>query len=188
MCGLFTRGFVRFVRFYLLWVSGLTCRGSVCSAAHRISGTFQLLPSLLPWSVGPELVRPWSGHASKHFFFFLLSKTNPFLSCFSLLSFFDMNSHVEHRGEHTQTHLFDIAFPHSHIHVYIDPPLDDKKGTGVRKKKWNHAERNVSVLVKNRKKGVNRSNADYGKSSHMTSLPQTWTFWRLWECKLFKKW
>lgn len=133
----------------------------------------------------------WSGldldtHRSTFFFFSFQNKS--LLVLFSLLSFFDMNSHVEHRGEHTQTHLFDIAFPHSHIHVYIDPPLDDKKGTGVRKKKWNHAERNVSVLVKNRKKGVNRSNADYGKSSHMTSLPQTWTFWRLWECKLFKKW
>ena len=60
-------------------------------------------------------------------------------------------------GEHTQTNLemfvpvlFDIAFPHTHIYVYINPPMDDKKGTGV--KKWNHAERNMSVLVKKKKK------------------------------------
>lgn len=60
--------------------------------------------------------------------------------------------------------LFDIAFPHTHIYIYINPPMDDKKGTGV--KKWNHAERNMSVLVKKKEK------KSFGLSSHMTSLPQ----------------
>lgn len=47
--------------------------------------------------------------------------------------------------------------------------MDDKKGTGF--KKWNNAERNV------RKNEfwicqAHYSNADNGKSSHMTPLPQ----------------
>lgn len=63
--------------------------------------------------------------------------------------------------------LFDIAFPHTHMYVYIKPPEDDKKGIGV--KKWNHAE----CFSQNREiKKSHSSNADNGKSSHMTSLPQ----------------
>ncbi len=56
--------------------------------------------------------------------------------------------------------LFDIAFPHTHIYVYINPPVDDKKGNGV--KKWNHAERNMCVLDKTEKKRVlNKTSGSY---------------------------
>lgn len=48
--------------------------------------------------------------------------------------------------------------------------MDDKKrNLGV--KTLNHAERNVSVLVRIDKM-TQSSNADNGKISHMTSLPQ----------------
>lgn len=134
MCGLFTRGFVRFVRFYLLWVSGLTCRGSVCSTAHRISGTFQLLPSLLPWSVGPELVRPWSGHASKHFFFFKFPKQIPscpvFLFCLSLIWI-----HMLNIEESTRKHI--CLTLHFLIRTYtyiLTLPWMTKKELGLEKK------------------------------------------------------
>lgn len=33
-------------------------------------------------------------------------------------------------GESTLELLFCLKFPHTHIYVYINPPMDDKKGIG----------------------------------------------------------
>lgn len=53
-----------------------------------------------------------------------------------------------------------------HIYLQINPPVDDKKGIGVEKKKHG------TILGKKRVLNMSHSsNADNGKSSHMNSLP-----------------
>lgn len=87
-----------------------------------------------------------------------------------------MNSvllYMLYMGKSTFKLLFYLTCPHTHI--YITLPWMTKKELGVRN--CNYAESNVSVLVKiDKMSSIQRQaqscNADNGKSSHMTSLPQ----------------
>lgn len=143
MRGLFTCGFVRFVRFYLLSVLGYPAVDQyvaprIGSLEHSSYCHLCCCGLSAPSWAGSDQALIWT--CIEALLFFNSHKQIPSCPFAPLFLFFNMNQVlcVVYWGEHTQTKslfpvLFDIAFPHTHIYIYINPPTDDEKGTGFKK-------------------------------------------------------